>query len=118
MVCPKCKKELDDNAVFCENCGSFVMKTELHELPNDGLRVRKKSRVSMIILTVIAVTAVSVFSGIGIGYMIMHRDFLERESQKYADNAVKNPREVWEESLTSNILNYKNNSAYYRNSAE
>lgn len=112
VVCPKCKKELDNNAVFCDTCGSFVMHEEYSSLPNNGYRIRKKRHTAAIWISVFAAIA-AVIVGIGMGYMIIYRDFLEREALKYADNTPKPPSQVWEESLTADILNYKDYTTQY-----
>ena len=117
MQCSKCGKNLDDSAVFCDKCGSFVMHFTCIELPNNGYRVRHK-RYANTIFTIIICVVLAVCLGIGVGYLIIHHDILEREAAKYADNNFKISDEIWEKSLMSDILNYKDNSAANRNNSK
>lgn len=76
MLCKKCGAELDNDAVFCDKCGSFVMSGEysdIGKLESAGKRVRNRSsfwfffRISAWVIIVVAGIIAAVY---GYNYMI------------------------------------------------
>ena len=77
MLCEKCGSELDDSAVFCDKCGSFVMSgdeySDIGEVESAGKRVRNRS--SFWLFFKIAAWIVAIAAGIiaavcGYNYMM------------------------------------------------
>lgn len=117
MKCSKCGENLNDDAIFCDKCGAFVMHLDCSALPDNGYRTRYKNHRSKALI-VVFVAIISICVGIGSGYLIIYRDILGREATKYAAPNFKTPDEIWEKSLTSYILDYKNNSAQNGNKSK
>lgn len=44
MICNKCGAELNDNAVFCDKCGCFVLREETESEPLEAVGKRVRSR--------------------------------------------------------------------------
>lgn len=108
MKCSKCGTPLDDNAVFCDLCGSFVMNSEYKPLPNNGCRSRhRKSGGVWIIILISAV--LSGFTGTCIGYGIIVHDSIKKAESRMSVPTVS--KKHWEESLFSDFLVYKHRSA-------
>ena len=78
MHCKKCKAELDEDAVFCDKCGSFVMREE--SLDTDLLETvgkRKRNRSAFWLFFRIISVAVIIIAGIVAvvyGYMSIAND--------------------------------------------
>lgn len=96
MKCKKCGRVLEDNAVFCDKCGTLVIlktKAEAEDKSEfTGKRIRNRSDVwlyfrlsSWIIMVIAGILAVF------IGYMIVSDN--DRQSAPYLSD-----RQVWGES--------------------
>lgn len=113
MKCEKCGRELDDNAVFCDGCGSFVMHGEYNMLPNNGYRERRKRRSR----TWVIVLAAAVFAGAlgtGLGYGIIENDRRKREALRMSGKPQLNSSVKWDSRLIGEFPKYKHSSAYQR----
>lgn len=110
MRCRKCGNYLDENAVFCDKCGAFVMHSEYDMLPNNGFRIRRKKFNTSFWLKITATLLIAAIIGVCIGYSIIIRDLKRREAAKYATP----PKQAfeWDKSLTNILMNRENDSAY------
>lgn len=102
MKCEKCGKELDENAVFCDGCGAFVMHGEYNMLPNNGYRKRKE-RMDRIWIIILISALIAGILGMGIGYGIIEKDRREREMRMF-DNSNKSKKVIWDGYLTDKKL--------------
>lgn len=117
MKCEKCGRELDDNAVFCDGCGSFVMHGEYSMLPNNGHRERSERR-SRTWLIVLAAAVLAGTLGAGAGYGIIENDRRRREALMMSGDKQSNPLLIWDRRLTGEFPKYKHSTAYqYDNAA-
>ena len=76
MVCDKCNKELDDNAEFCDNCATLLVKDEV-----DTKEVTKKK--SLFIPALL---------GVGFLFLVMSVSvflFVNTKSKKNADESIE-----------------------------
>lgn len=101
MQCSKCGKELDENAVFCDGCGSFVMRREYSMLPNNGYRARRERR-SRIWIVILLLALFAGVLGTGLGYGIIDYDRRQRIMMQRGDTKP-NP---WDKSLLTIFPQY------------
>ena len=69
MYCEKCGNELNDNAVFCDKCGEFVMQKQQEEIPDIDNKKQGGSLKTIIVIIVLILIAVCISLAIGFGIM-------------------------------------------------
>ena len=78
MHCKKCKAELDEDAVFCDKCGSFVMREESFDtdlLETVGKRKRNRSAFWLFFRIIsVAVIIIAGIVAVIYGYMSIAND--------------------------------------------
>lgn len=98
MNCYKCGAMLDDDAVFCDKCGSFVLN-ETYSLTGEikaaGKRVRNRSSFWLFFkIFAVVVIVISGIAGVIIGYT-----YISRDTVKYNDKPYQSNSEIWGDSL-------------------
>lgn len=101
MICRKCGNEINENAVFCDKCGAFVMREEYSMLPNNGYRKRKEPKSKKWIGVLLAAVILGII-GTGVGYGMIVHDRNERIHAQIG-NKAHNP---WDYSLFYKFTNY------------
>ena len=82
MICRRCGNELDDDAVFCDKCGSFVLReTENGTEPIEAAGKRRRGGSSFSLVLTIAAWIIGIAAGITAivyGYSRITRDKNQR----------------------------------------
>lgn len=80
MVCPKCGKKVEEDDIFCQNCGYKIKKKEIDETKLKDKRIRKKSIGIILFCLIIVITII-----IGLIYLEMQPKNIEMEADELAE---------------------------------
>ena len=78
MICPKCKKQIDNDSQFCEHCGAKVKKSK------KGLWITLSVVVTLVLLTLI----IAVGDCGAVMYYNSNSNYDDEYSQEYIGNVV------------------------------
>ena len=68
MFCPKCGKEIDDNAKFCGFCGNKISIEEISD--NDVTRPKSSKNSKKIIIFVLSIVMIGIIVGVSVSFLI------------------------------------------------
>lgn len=99
MICSKCGAVLDDDAVFCDKCGSFEMREETPDpamTENAGKRRRRKSTGWFLFRTF----AWAIVAAAGIAAAVLGYRFIDGQNTYFNRTPLMSDRLVWGEAWT------------------
>lgn len=113
MLCEKCGALLDDDAVFCDKCGSFVMSGEysdMGDLECAGKRVRNRSSFWLFF----RISAWIIIAAAGIIAAIFGYRYMMNQRVTYNNAPQQSDRIVWGDCCVDvPSLSDNNKSIYY-----
>ena len=80
MICPKCKSEISDDALFCSECGAKIEKTEVPVQSRVAKREQQKQNKNKQTLTIVAIVVLVAVILLGCYFLFFKGDDSKEET--------------------------------------